>query len=1370
MPKSARETFSIFSLIIFVILILSSFSPLTTSEPIIDVEKVEFGEESNGFQQGGSTGKKYLFNNVSSFTYSASSSLKKQWIEDGYPGLNHQNNAPLRFTKNNNTLCENAWEEGDIDNITSSDGVVTSIVEKVSANAAIFIEEGNIISSTTLNDITSTWESIIYPTNVNYFGQPPDVDNNCQIEIVILSIDGPGEIGGYFQPSISSLRDSIFIDIDDLSNRNGIIAHEFAHLIHNSKDPYEYIWVDEGLADLASYVNFGVDISLAQHANSWTENTSKGLRWWNQRIEDYGSAFLFFAYIEEKLGGAAAIRSLVMDTAIGGQGIENLANNPRAGSTLIGSNMNEIFANFSIAVTLDSSQGSYGFSHLDFSDNCLGENICRAEIGGENMQWSEDWQSSNNQLEGWGMKSFKFSQGNGDPLNIMVQPDRLGFKGVILQREASSGTLTMSKLRIDSSSGIGTGLIHGFGNTTSEVWLFVWYNSLVDDCDYDFANCGILSSGSYPSGFFTVNAGLISDTSELTIQGIESFDRDGDTLFDSVKFQIEVTSFAYYEILSLTLEAYNSNSLTDSIQTFVSAGDLESEIIEIWFSPPETGDWSFFFRLDDINGLMQDQGFSLPIELVNIKPVSSGSISSNTTQTWLPNYFFGGGFDQWGFGLTNGTFTNNETPVSYFWDFGDGNTSNLKNPIHSYLDEGMFDVTLVVKDRGGFFSESTSWRIYANDSSAPIPEISVDGKNISDGLTLKTNQRAQFSAIGTLDNLPISEILFTWEWGDGDVDSGVGLYEIGHEWTDGSADGTLYTLKVTADDGKQISEISIKIKILNREPELNSFEDLQTFTLTPLELPELFTDHDGSIVGYSWQFEGGVSLDGDGMNFSSNFNQTISSESNPTVGWISPGLKNITLQVEDDDGNLSSASIQVTVYNQRPVAIFERPEDGDVYTAYIFDSESFDPDGQSSQLTHIWKISDMDDTIENISSVSRTFSEPGTYSVSLVVIDSRGLESAPKIYLFEIENPLPIPSISFDCPSIEGKLIDFIPKDFENITWQIPWTQDGGAFLAPNKQIRFDGSESGDADPIFIDKNSIDSQSLDWNGISQWIWDFGDSSPPQTGPVVWHNYERPGIYSVKLTVIDSFEGGDSNSSSITVYVSESPKILTQNPINDEYVVVGEDVDLMENITNPDNNLGIEAWLDSDDEFDSDGDGIVDNDKDRILTDVMKINWDLNIFIDDDMDGNFKNDWIDENSSWDNPGEVRISLSACNGLDVCSVKDFVITVLTLQDTSPPKTLADLTWNDLIPDRESSGILVLVVIVALMGWLVMREKDEDELDAQEMSETYIVDEIEAEGGLPGMDQHVPPPKPKYLTTDERRSTESGYVRPIRTGRRK
>ena len=39
--------------------------------------------------------------------------------------------------------------------------------------------------------------------------------------------------------------------------------------------------------------------------------------------------------------------------------------------------------------------------------------------------------------------------------------------------------------------------------------------------------------------------------------------------------------------------------------------------------------------------------------------------------------------------------------------------------------------------------------------------------------------------------------------------------------------------------------------------------------------------------------------------------------------------------------------------------------------------------------------------------------------------------------------------------------------------------------------------------------------------------------------------------------------------------------------------------------------------------------------------------------------------------------------------------------------------------------------------------MRQKDEEELEAEDMMETYDVDEVEADGGLPGMDQHKPPP---------------------------
>ena len=107
-------------------------------------------------------------------------------------------------------------------------------------------------------------------------------------------------------------------------------------------------------------------------------------------------------------------------------------------------------------------------------------------------------------------------------------------------------------------------------------------------------------------------------------------------------------------------------------------------------------------------------------------------------------------------------------------------------------------------------------------------------------------------------------------------------------------------------------------------------------------------------------------------------------------------------------------------------------------TAYVFQSSSFDIDGDSSNLIHIWNISDMEEPIYDVASISRTFSKPGLYSVSLTVVDDRGLESATKTYYFKIENPLPMPILEFRQPSVNGTILEYIPENTENITWQVP--------------------------------------------------------------------------------------------------------------------------------------------------------------------------------------------------------------------------------------------------------------------------------------------------------------------------------------------
>lgn len=1356
------------SLLIASLFVSSLLFPFVASEPTDNNEKIEYKISGLSDSTPDVEGKEYMFNGDDLPIYSLTGILKSQWIEEGY------SDVVLPFsseqdTKSSIRSCENSWNVGESDNITTTGGTISATVMKISANSAIFVEEGKIVSSIILSDIASTWESIIYPTDVNYFGNPPDVDNNCQIEIVIYGIDGTGNTGGYFQAGISSLRESLFFDIDDMNSRNTILAHEFEHLLHNFRDPFEYNWIDEGAADMAAFLCFGVTDAISSHANEWAENSSISLRWWNDRSADYGAGFLFMMYLADKLGGSNAIRQLVADTAVGGVSIENLAINPGSGATSIGTNMNDIFANFSAAVTLDSPQGVLGFSNLDLTDECQDGSICRVQLSDMNDQWSNNWQSDSESIEGWGLRSYEFSQGTGEPLSIMISPTQFGFAGSLLVKESATGTWAMTKLRIDASTGKGTGLVQDFGNLTSEVILLVWYNSPTDDCDYNFVNCGIMP-GTYPEASFIVNAELIKESAVVSIKSINSFDRDDDLMEDSIEIAFEVVSEAFYELIEVRFEAYLNNTLIDSLNLEVSTEKGNSAVDIVWFTPPYSGDWTFGVSIYDINGRLQDSAYSLPQNLANMIPAASGSVSTNNTQTWMDVYIYGGGYDEWGFGIENGSFNHNETPAAYIWDLGDGKYSNLKNPTHNYNVENNYTIVLIVKDKGGYYSESQTWTIFVNDTSIPEPIISIEGLEIFDELVIYTKQNIRFSAIDTIDNVPIENLNYSWNWGDGIIDSGTGLYEIDHSWIDGDSDGVVYQVTLTIDDGKYSAEKTIQVKVLNRVPDLIFYETLETDTLTPLRMPDIFVDSDGTIISHEWIFEGGVHISEYGANLTSDFSNEKIFESNPYISWRNPGLKNITLEVTDDDGNSSSHSFQVDVNNQRPVAVFNRPSDGLTDTTYFFESLSFDPDGDSSKLSFAWNVSDMDEAIYNISSISRTFTIPGIYSISLMVTDERGLESAIKSYYFRIKNPLPVPIIEYMQPSINQTILNFIPDDLSIITWQVPNLEDGGIFVSPNMPIMFDGSKSYDSDINFIGKSSINKEEQNWNGITKWIWDFGDASPTYLGPTAWHSYELPGIYKISFTVLDDFEGGESNTTYLTVHVSEAPKITSISPINEEYVTVGDEINLNINFSDYDLDSGIGAWMDVDNSDDSDGDGNYSNDRDVNLADLLIIKWDMNVFEDSNYDGNYRNDWIKwEGRIWEKPGDVRISVQVCDGVNVCSTKDFVITVLSVRDDSEPKTLADLTYEDLIPRKENWGIVALVAAVSILGWLVMRQKNEDEENAEDHMEAYGI-EVKLEGGLPGMDQHSPPPQPRYLTLDERKNKESGYVRPIRTRRGK
>ncbi len=101
--------------------------------------------------------------------------------------------------------------------------------------------------------------------------------------------------------------------------------------------------------------------------------------------------------------------------------------------------------------------------------------------------------------------------------------------------------------------------------------------------------------------------------------------------------------------------------------------------------------------------------------------------------------------------------------ASYHWDFGDGDTSNLKNPTHHYSKLGVFTVKLVTtSDHGGKDSLTKTVRIMTS------PDASLF---VNDTLQCFTNNI--FYLVNTSTISSSSTLSYYWDFGNGDTSTSV---------------------------------------------------------------------------------------------------------------------------------------------------------------------------------------------------------------------------------------------------------------------------------------------------------------------------------------------------------------------------------------------------------------------------------------------------------------------------------------------------------------------------------------------------------------------------------------------------------------------
>ncbi len=466
------------------------------------------------------------------------------------------------------------------------------------------------------------------------------------------------------------------------------------------------------------------------------------------------------------------------------------------------------------------------------------------------------------------------------------------------------------------------------------------------------------------------------------------------------------------------------------------------------------------------------------------------------------------------------------------WNFGDGGTSTLQNPSHTYEADGTYSVTLTVTDNLGL-TDATSQNVTVSSGGGGNVAPTADYIFTNDGLT------TLFDDLSSDTDGSIAA--WTWDFDDGQVST---AKEVGHTFT---AAGTYnVTLTVTDDDGSMDTmsqNVTVSNSNITPTADFTSSVNLSTVTFTDYSRD---ANPDGSITGWSWNF-------GD---------SSTSTQQNPSHTYAAAGTYTVQLTVTDNNSTTGNVSKNVIVDtgsgNTPPVANFTFTTN---HLAAAFTDASTDSDG--SVVSWSWNFGDSGTSTQR--HPSHTYAANGTYTVQLMVTDDDGATHSTSKSVTVAANVPPVANFTFTTNHLVASFTDTsTDSDGSVVSWswnfgdsgtstqqnpshtyaangtytvQLTVTDNDGGTHATSKSVTVATNVSPTANFTFTTNGltaTFTDTSTDSDGtIASWSWNFGDSSTStQQNPI--HTYTIAGTYTVQLTVTDNNGATNFTSKSVTV--------------------------------------------------------------------------------------------------------------------------------------------------------------------------------------------------------------------------------------------
>lgn len=456
--------------------------------------------------------------------------------------------------------------------------------------------------------------------------------------------------------------------------------------------------------------------------------------------------------------------------------------------------------------------------------------------------------------------------------------------------------------------------------------------------------------------------------------------------------------------------------------------------------------------------------------------------------------------------------------VSYLWDFGDGSTSSVAVPTHTYDSVGTYKVTLSVTTNTGC---STSYTLNSAVVLSPKPVA----KFTASPLNVCASQEINFTdqSTGNVD---------AWLWSFGDGSTGSAQNPVYHYMDTGYFDVKL----IVYSNG--CSDTAVHKKYVYVAPPVAAFN-----VLASCDTPFQKSFQDASVAAQSWNW-----------NFGDGFTSPLQ---NPQHVYSSNGLYNVQLIVKN--GACADTIINSTYVIKQTPSFTATPLSSNFckYDSIQFVAQNID----TTYVAGIrWMFGDYSGTIFSKANDTAThkYADTGSYNVKMIINDINGCYDTT-----QLATPIKIlgPKASFTnnlgtCVDTLFAFTDLSTTDGIHPINKWDWDfGDGTVVSLPGSPFTHRYADSGTynvqlkvydtngcydsiftSSAVIIGKPSSDFTVLDSLrctsssvgfteqalGVGlKYNWNFGDGTNGN-GAAVNHFYLTEGTYSVTLTVVDTF--------------------------------------------------------------------------------------------------------------------------------------------------------------------------------------------------------------------------------------------------------